>query len=182
MREQVRILEMLEENKRKADKNYKRKEEDKYVSFFKHSILPSHLVTKFHILIENTQEEIETGIFRKFLTPANKKRIKHLMRGFYLILLVIFCMYNNSQKLILSKKHIYTLKTFNYFNKHYFNYYFYKINIFQYFTKAFFLDKHYNNTYVHYFNLFLLYKSKYFKVLFNFENYKYEQDKVFRTD
>lgn len=182
VREQVYILEMLEKNKRKANKNYKIKEEDKFISFFKHSLLPSYLVNKLDILIENTEEEMETGIFRKFLTPANKRRIKHLMRGFYLILLVIFCMYNNSQNLILSKKQIYTLKTFNYFNKHYFNSYFYKINIFQYFTQAYFLDKNYYNTYVQYFNLFLLYESNYLKVLFNFENYKYEQDKVLRPD
>lgn len=182
VREQVRIFKMLEENKRKANKNYKIKKEEKFISFFRHSILPSRFVTKLDILIENTKKEMETGIFRKFLTPENKKKIKHLMRGFYLILLVIFCMYNNSQQLILSKKNIYTLKTFNYFNKHYFNSYFYKINMFQYFTKAHFLDKHYYNTYVQYFNLFLLYKSNYLEVLLNFEDYKYEQDKVFRPD
>lgn len=182
VRDQLYILDMLEKNKLKANKNYKIKEEEKFISFFKHSLLPSYLVNKFHILIENTEEEMETGIFRKFLTPANKKKIKKLMRGFYLILLVIFCMYNNAQKLILSRKHIYTLKTFNYFNKHYFNCYFYKINMLQCFTKAFFLDKHYYTTYVHYSNLFLLYNSKYFKVFFNFENYKYEQDKVLRPD
>ncbi len=176
------LLDALSRNKLKIKQQNELREDQKFVSFFRCSMLPSRLITKFDILIENTEEELETGKFRKFLTPANRKKVKNLMRGFYLILFVIFYMYSISQQLFLSKKNIYTVKTFDYLNKHNFNYYFSKIKIFQDFIKTYVLDQQYNKTYIYYFNLYLFYQLKYFEVLLNFEDYKYELDKILRPD
>lgn len=112
-----------------------------------------------------------------------KKRSKYLYGSMYLyFILYIIYSSNNKYKIDNDIKNLYTLKIFNYFNKHNFNIYFCKIKYLRDFIKAYFLDKQYYKTYLYYYNLYLFFKSKCFDVILNFEDYKYEWDKILRPD
>jgi hypothetical protein len=190
-RQRYRPFEERFENKKavrglldKLRENIKIKKSEKILTFFRHSVWPSRIVRKFdkNILIENTKRELETGKFRVWLKPHNILKIKCLMRLYLIMLFAICSLYNNViAPWLLSKKNLYTLNTFNYFNKHYFNYYFLKIKIFQHLIKANILDKAHNSTFIYYFNLSLFNKLNYFNVILNFESYKNESDKVLNT-
>lgn len=112
-----------------------------------------------------------------------KKRSNNLLRSLYLYFILII-IYNTKNIYIQNNniKNLYTLKIFNYFNKHNFNYYFCKIKYLQDLIKVYILDKQYYKTYIYYYNLYLFFKSKYFNVILNFEDYKYEWDKILRPD
>lgn len=175
---QSKIADKLAQN----EKNEKIAFDNKIVSFFRNSILPKNYAIKFDYLIATSKIHLQRGGFESFLKPLNSKKIKYIMRGFYLILLIIFHIYSKSQNIIFTKKNIYTLKIFDYLNKHNFIYYFCNIEILKDWTKIYCLDKQYHNTFIYYYNLFLFYNLNYFEVLFNFEDYKYDFEKVLRPD
>lgn len=150
-------------------------EEDKFVSFFRHSLLPKKLVVKFPYVIENTKREYLTGKFRYFLTPKNKIVIKILMRGFFLFYLALFYAYRFADNIPVVMQ-INDISIFNYFNNNYFNNYYFNNKLLQNVVKNYCLDSFYYETYINHFNLYLLYHVKLLNVLLHFEDFKYEED------
>lgn len=162
-------------NRLPEDKKLKLKS-DKFVSFFRHSILPKKFVTKFPYVIENTKREYLTGKFRYFLTPKNKMVIKILMRGYFLIYLAYFYAYRFLDDMKKCETQIHDITIFNYFNNNYFSNYYFNNKLLQFIVKGYFLDLKYYDTFIDYFNLYLFHNSKSLYVLLNFEDFKYEED------
>lgn len=158
-------------------------EEYKFCSFFKHSLLPRRLSRKFDkdIVIRNTKKEYLTGEFKSCFSWQNRNTIKILMRGFlalYLALLYLYaCKILNEKRVFLAAK-IHGIGVFNYFNNNYFNEYYFNNKYLKILVEGYGFDKNFYNSFINYYNFCLFSHLKIFEVILNFEDYKYEDDKI----
>ena len=134
----------------KEAKNKKGKQE-KFVSFFRQSILPKELIEKYPYLIANTKREYLSGKFRYVLTPHNRFVIKILMRGFFLIFFILLHLYRTPD-IIINAPQVHDISIFNYFNNNYCLKFFLNNNLFKYLIKSHILDSEFHNTFINYYN------------------------------
>jgi hypothetical protein len=153
------------------------KPQEKFVSFFRQSLLPKELIEKYPYLIANTKKEYLTGQFRYgyALTPHNKFVIKILMRGFYIILFALLYLYRTPD-IIINTPQVHDISIFNYFNNNYRLVFFLNNKLFQNIIKSNILDSEYYSTFISYYNLYLFCFLSRFYIIFNFEDLKYEED------
>lgn len=158
----------------KEAKNKKGKQE-KFVSFFRQSILPKELIEKYPYLIANTKREYLSGKFRYVLTPHNRFVIKILMRGFFLIFFILLHIYRTPD-IIINAPQVHDISIFNYFNNNYCLKIFLNNNLFKYLIKSHILDSEFHNTFINYYNFSIFWHLSRFYILLNFEDLKYEED------
>ncbi len=156
-------------------KNKKGKQE-KFVSFFRQSLLPKELVDKFPHLIANTKKEYLTGKFRYFLTPQNRVVIKIIMRGYFIIFLLLLNVYKDAD-VVVNTPQVHDINIFNYFNNVNFSKYYFNNKLLRIFINSYILDLNFDNTFINYFNFYIFCHLKLFYVILNFEDFKYEEDK-----
>lgn len=101
----------------------------------------------------------------------------NIMRGFFLIYLIIFYYYRYLDKGIKIKQ-FYDITIFNYFNNYYFNNYFFNNEKLQKLTKAYIIDLDYVIHFFNIYNFYLFSQLNIFVVLLNFEDYKFEEDLI----
>lgn len=101
----------------------------------------------------------------------------NIMRGFFLIYLIIFYYYRYLDKGIKIKQ-FYDITIFNYFNNYYFNNYFFNNEKLQKLTKAYIIDSDYVIHFFNIYNFYLFSQLNIFVVLLNFEDYKFEEDLI----
>ena len=155
--------------RKKLLKNIKNKKlkKEKFVSFFRQSLLPKELIEKYPYLIANTKKEYLTGQFRYVLTPHNKFVIKILMRGFYLIFFALLYLYRTPD-VIINTPQVHDISIFNYFNNNYNLVFFLNNNLFQNIIKSNMLDSEYYSTFINYYNFYLFCFLSRFYIIFNF--------------
>lgn len=169
------IKDTLRKKLLKDPEHVKKLKKEKFVSFFRQSILPKELIEKYPHLIANTKKEYLTGKFRYTLTPHNRIVIKIIMRGFFLIYITLFSKYWDSD-IVTCKPQIHDFTIFNYFNNVYFFKYYCNNKLLQIIVKSSNLDFYYYDTFINYFNFYIFWHLDIFNVILNFEDYKYEED------
>jgi hypothetical protein len=157
--------------------------EQRFCSFFKHSLLPRRLIYKFDIVIQNNKQQYLTGKTSSFFTPRNQQIIKILMRMYMLIYLGILYSYRFiDRKQIIHIEKLHDISIFNYFNNTNFKEYYNNNNILQLISKSYCLDSSFHFNFINYYNLSLFLYLNRFEVFFNFEYFKYEDDKILYSD
>lgn len=154
----------------------KKLKQEKFVSFFKQSLLPKELIEKFPYLIANTKKEYLTGNFGYKLTPHNCFVLKILMRGFFIIYFALLYMYRTPD-IIINTPQVHDISIFNYFNNNYCLKFFFNNKLLQHLIKGNLLDSDYYSTFINYYNFYIFWFLRRFYVILNFEDFKFEEDK-----
>lgn len=128
--------------------------QEKFVSFFRQSLLPKELIEKFPYLIANTKKEYLTGNFNYALTPHNRFVIKILMRGFFIIFFALLYLYRTPD-IIINTPQVHDLSIFNYFNNNYCLKFFLNNKLLQHLIKGNILDSEFYNTFINYYNFYI---------------------------
>ena len=150
--------------------------QEKFVSFFRQSLLPKELIEKFPYLIANTKKEYLTGNFNYALTPHNRFVIKILMRGFFNIFFALLYLYRTPD-IIINTPQVHDLSIFNYFNNNYCLKFFLNNKLLQHLIKGNILDSEFYNTFINYYNFYIFWFLSKFFVLCNFDDFKFEEDR-----
>jgi hypothetical protein len=160
-------------------------EDQKVCTFFKNTLLPRKLATKFPYVLNNSKKDyIGIQAARKFLSPHNKFVLGILVTGFLMMYLALLNLYRdledatNNEDRVLLCPNFYNLAVFNTFIKIFFNEYYFNNETFQDLNVSFLFDKQYNDTYINYFNFYLFFNLKIFEVILHFEKFKYEEDVI----
>jgi hypothetical protein len=160
-------------------KTKKLSQDEKFCSFFTHTLIPRKFSFKFPFVIKNTKREyFSRDVSRILLTDDNKYVINIILHAFFMLWWAIYYSYVIHLTITINDSFIFDFSTFKFLNKNYFSEIYFANEDLQDLNIGNHFDSVYYSTYINYFNLYLYPSLKIYDVLLNFEKFKYEEDVV----
>ena len=154
-------------------------QDEKYCSFFKHSLIPRKFSHKFSFVLKNTKREyFAKDVTTMLFNPENRYVMRIILRAYFMLFWALYYIYSTQLEIATNDEFVLDFSTFEFLNENYFSEIYFVSEDLQDINIACSFDKVYFNTYINYFNLNLFQHLKIYELLLNFEKYKYEEDIV----